>query len=1706
VSTITGSNGNDTISGTGSGDNLIGGAGDDTLIGGGGNDLLNGGSGTDTAVFAGSILNYTFVHDGSGQSWYVTDHVGTEGTDHLISIQKLQFADALIDLTQNNAPIAFDDTASTNEDVGTYVSAASVLANDFDFEHDNLTATAGTFNGVYGTLVMNANGTYTYTPYASTQSLALGQTVQDVFSYTVSDGSLSDTGTLTINIAGRNDAPVANPDTASGTENQVLTVNVLANDTDVDNGALLTVTAATAPAGKGSASIVGNQVQFDPGTAFDHLAQGATEQVVVSYTISDEHGATSSSTVTITVTGTNDGPVAHADTASTTENAAISVAVLANDTDVDDGAVLSLVSASGPAGKGTVGLSGNNVTFNPGTDFDHLAAGATEQVVVNYTMQDEHGATSSSTLTITVTGTNDAPLAHADTATTDENTAISVAVLANDTDVDDGAVLSLVSASGPAGKGTVGTAGNNVTFNPGTDFDHLAAGATEQVVVNYTMQDEHGATSSSTLTITVTGTNDGPVANADSASTDENTAISVAVLANDTDLDDGAVLSLVSASGPAGKGTVGLSGNNVTFNPGTDFDHLAQGATEQVVINYTMQDEHGATSSSTLTVTVTGTNDAPVAHADTATTSENASISIDVLANDTDVDDGATLSLVSTSVAPGSGSVSIVAGQVAFNPGGDFDHLAVGESQVVTINYTMQDEHGAQSSSTVSLTVTGTNDAPTIVGANTTASGSVTELPDHDPNEGTFVHQSDGSIAFNDLDTSDTHTATATPQGAGYYGTFTLDPVNQGADTVAWHFDVSDAAIDALAEGETVVQTYTVQVSDGHGGTVSQDVTITITGADDEQPGPPWYIDNSTIGTSANTGTQGNPFTSIAAFNAAQGTVGGPQAGETVYLLQGTGTYTEADGLNLLDGQTVIGVGHPTIVVTGANNDGVDLGQDNSLSGFDIGSVTGAGISDSNGSVGNLTISDVGKSGAGQVIDVDQGGALNVSLNSAGSTGSTGGAIDLEGVTGSFTVTGATNIVGSQAGGGVHVSSTTLAVGLSGGGTISTGSANAITYIGNAGSLVLSGGMAIVTTTGTGLLASTGGSVAATGAGNTIATVGGTAINISAGTVIAAADLTFQSLSATGGTNAVILNNTGSLGGLTVTGTGVAGSGGTITGTSGAAITGTATADLNLSSMIVSNTGGSAISMTNLGGSNSVTGSAISGVGGAANAINIVNTNTNMASFTFANSTIAGSTAGNDGINMTALGSSNMALRVANAGFTTMFGDAVEVAGNATSTGTVNVVIADSNFTNAAVAGSGGIVLNALGSMTLRAAIERGTFSDIMRPNSNLGAVTASNGGSAVTDLTVRDNVMQDLPGSRGITFASDAGTSHLTITGNTIDRLGTSKAAINVGLTGTANATAVINNNMIGQHGALWTAAASANVNAVLLQTLNSSTLNAQFDGNMVTGNTGLELVRVRASNTGVLSATVAHNTLSDTAGTHTEFDASTGGAAGGTVNLNMFANTLPTGTGRISLTEGAAPGDINVTQTSQADLSTQNGGATVTFTGSPDYGQPAPSIPALATLPPGALLAMSPAAEFVGHMLSQGELDGAVSAAIDDWAAAGASADQLAAMHAAAVSIADLGGLDLASTDGDQIVIDLDGAGYGWSGSGGGVDLLTVVMHELGHVAGLDDNYSDAAAGSLMYGFLDAGVHASAADLVAAAAEALTIPPPLPQPTDFP
>jgi len=521
---IHGGNGIDALDGGAGNDQLFGDNGNDDIRGGAGDDLIDGTNGFDTAYYSGTIDKYTFFTAAGYLHVLHLGGAGADGHDKLIRIERLVFADRVIDLTggTNNRPVAVDDLVFINEDTGTYSSgSASVKSNDFDFEGQALTVTGGTFTGTYGTLTLNSNGTYSYTQFASTQALAAGQNVQDSFNYTVSDGHGTDTGALIFNIAGVNDAPTANPDSGTTGENSPIAFDVVANDSDVDNGAVLTVTAASAPSGQGSASIVGlHVVQFDPGTDFDDLAEGESEEVVVNYTVSDEHGATASSTITVTVTGINDVPVANDDSASIGENGTpILVDVLANDTDADNGAVVTLTGALAPAGQGTASVVGGQVQFDPGTDFDDLAAGEFEEVIVSYGITDEHGATATGTLSIIVTGANDAPVANPDTASTHEDVAVTVDVLANDTDADNGAVLTLTSASVTPGEGSVSIVGNQVRYDPSPDLDYLADGETLDVVVSYTIEDEHGVQSTSTVTVTVNGETDGSITGTDDGET-----------------------------------------------------------------------------------------------------------------------------------------------------------------------------------------------------------------------------------------------------------------------------------------------------------------------------------------------------------------------------------------------------------------------------------------------------------------------------------------------------------------------------------------------------------------------------------------------------------------------------------------------------------------------------------------------------------------------------------------------------------------------------------------------------------------------------------------------------------------------------------------------------------------------------------------------------------------------------------------------------------------------------------------------------------------------------------------------------------------------------------------------------------------------------------------------------------------------------------
>jgi len=154
-------------------------------------------------------------------------------------------------------------------------------------------------------------------------------------------------------------------------------------------------------------------------------------------------------------------------------------------------------------------------------------------------------------------------------------------------------------------------------------------------------------------------------------------------------------------------------------------------------------------------------------------------------------------------------------------------YLAAEEVRSEEFVVQITDDEGRFVTQTVTITITGTNDRPLISAA--VDSGAVSE--DALPTTAT------GTIRFTDVDLADVHSVSAMPAAAGYLGSFSVSvseaATGDGSGTLDWAFTVDNAALQFLAEGETRTQTYTVTVDDGHGGTASQDVTITITGTND---------------------------------------------------------------------------------------------------------------------------------------------------------------------------------------------------------------------------------------------------------------------------------------------------------------------------------------------------------------------------------------------------------------------------------------------------------------------------------------------------------------------------------------------------------------------------------------------------------------------------------------------------------------------------------------------------------------------------------------------------------------------------------------------------------------------------------------------------------------------------------------------------------
>jgi hypothetical protein len=362
------------------------------------------------------------------------------------------------------------------------------------------------------------------------------------------------------------------------------------------------------------------------------------------------------------------------DAVTTDEDTPVTIDVLANDFDTE-GDALTITIATVPADQGTVEIVGGELVFTPADDFNGEAT-------ISYGITDGNGGTDIGEVVVTVTPVNDGPVAVDDVITTDEDEAVTIDLVGNDTDVD-GDPLTIGTATVPADQGTLVDNGDGtVTFTPAPNFNGPAT-------ITYTVVDGAGGEDTGEAVVSVGAVNDGPVAEDDSSTTDEDTSVTVDLLANDTDL-DGDDLTVLTASVPADQGTLVDNGDGtVTFTPAENFNGEA-------TISYEISDSNGGTDTAEHVITVTPVNDGPDAvNDDAGDVVVGNTITINPLVNDTDPEND-TLTIVGATAPAIQGTVTFTDDQIEFTPEPDFE----GE---VTITYTIEDPDG--SSDTAEITV-----------------------------------------------------------------------------------------------------------------------------------------------------------------------------------------------------------------------------------------------------------------------------------------------------------------------------------------------------------------------------------------------------------------------------------------------------------------------------------------------------------------------------------------------------------------------------------------------------------------------------------------------------------------------------------------------------------------------------------------------------------------------------------------------------------------------------------------------------------------------------------------------------------------------------------------------------------------------------------------------------------------------------------------
>ncbi|EKO1852819.1 tandem-95 repeat protein, partial [Vibrio parahaemolyticus] len=369
---------------------------------------------------------------------------------------------------------------------------------------------------------------------------------------------------------------------------------------------------------------------------------------------------------------------------------------LLSNVDDEDKDTLSVENLIIDKGNGTLVDNGDGTwTFTPQIDDD-------TEVSFTFDIIDDEDLVVSGSANLDILPINDAPNAENDVITTEEDTVVTIDVLVNDSDVE-GDVLSIQSASVPSEQGSVDIVDGKLVFTPAENFNGEAT-------ITYIVTDGD-LTDEAKVTVTVTPVNDSPVAVDDTTSIQEDTAVTIDVLTNDTDV-DGDKLSIESVSVPKEQGTVEVVDGKLVFTPAENFNGDAE-------ITYTVTDGQ-LTDEAKVTVTVNPVNDAPTIKVDAVESITEDAVNTDTVVatltvRDTDTsEDQLTVSLKNNS----NGYFVLVGDEVKLTQAGvdavNNDELNLKD---LTISASVSDGVNPTANDSDSLIVNRVNDAPTVENA-----------------------------------------------------------------------------------------------------------------------------------------------------------------------------------------------------------------------------------------------------------------------------------------------------------------------------------------------------------------------------------------------------------------------------------------------------------------------------------------------------------------------------------------------------------------------------------------------------------------------------------------------------------------------------------------------------------------------------------------------------------------------------------------------------------------------------------------------------------------------------------------------------------------------------------------------------------------------------------------------------------------------------